>query len=204
MNNSNVRKAKFIKFLNFLTPQEHRNMLEWVRKYENAFESSKSSSKDDNHRRSLVMLLTPEAEDLIAKRITPIVRLATKKLSCSSLNLDKIEAQVTAHNDGSYYKLHNDNGMPPLDKRELSYVYYFNREPKAFSGGELLLYDEKIDKNIEGDRFLKADSFKLIEPTNNSIIFFYSRYWHQVLPVNCQKHNFADSRFTINGWIWKD
>lgn len=196
----NVRKAQFIKFLNFLSPQEHRNMLEWVRKYENAFEFSKSSSKNDNHRRSLVMLVTPEAEDLIAKRITPIVRLAAKKLSCSSLNLDKIEAQVTAHNDGNYYKLHNDNGMPPLDKRELTYVYYFNREPKAFSGGELLLYDEKI----EGDRFLKADSFQLIEPTNNSIIFFYSRYWHQVLSVNCPTRNFADSRFTINGWIWKD
>lgn len=203
MNKSNVRKAQFIKFLNFLTPQEHRNMLEWVRKYENAFELSKSSSENENHRRSLVMLLTPEAEDLIAKRITPIVHLAMKKLSCSGLNLGKIEAQVTAHNDGNYYKLHNDNGMPPLDKRELSYVYYFNREPKAFSGGELLLYDEKIEKNIEGDRFLKADSFQLIEPTNNSIIFFYSRYWHQVLPVNCPNGHFADSRFTINGWIWR-
>ncbi|MDY6805533.1 MAG: 2OG-Fe(II) oxygenase [Cyanobacteriota bacterium] len=200
MNDSNVRKAKFIKFLNFLTPQEHRNMLEWVRKYESAFESSKSSSKNEDRRRSLVMLVTAEAEDLIAQRITPIVRFAAQKLSCSNLNLDKIEAQVTAHNDGNYYKLHNDNGMPPLDKRELTYVYYFNREPKAFSGGELLLYDEKI----EGDRSLKADSFQLIEPTNNSIIFFYSRYWHQVLPVNCQNGNFADSRFTINGWIWRD
>ena len=204
MNDSNLIEAKFIKFLNFLAPQEHRNMLEWVLKHENAFESSKSSSEDENYRRSLVMLLTPEAEDLIAKRITPIVRLAMKKLSCYNLNLDKIEAQVTAHNDSNYYKLHNDNGMPPLEKRELSYVYYFNREPKAFSGGELLLYDEKIDKNIKGDRFLKADSFKLIEPTNNSIIFFYSRYWHQVLPVNCPNRNFADSRFTINGWIWRN
>jgi Rps23 Pro-64 3,4-dihydroxylase Tpa1-like proline 4-hydroxylase len=192
-------EAKFIKFLNFLSPQEHQNMVEWVLKYEQNFELSKSSSSKESYRRSLVMLLTPEAEILIAQRITPIVLMAMEKLGVSGLNLDKIEAQITAHNDGNYYRTHNDNGMSPLDERELTYVYYFYREPKAFSGGELVLYDEKK----EGDRFLKADSFKLIEPTNNSIIFFRSRYWHQVLPVSCPSGNFADSRFTINGWIWK-
>ena len=199
MNDYHLMEAKFIKFLNFLSPQEHQNMVEWVLKHEQKFELSKSSSSQDNYRRSLVMLLTPEAEILIAQRITPVVHLAMEKLSVSGLNLDKIEAQITAHNDGNYYKTHNDNGMPPLDQRELTYVYYFYREPKAFSGGELVLYDEKK----EGDRSLKADSFKLIEPTNNSIIFFHSRHWHQVLPVSCPSGSFADSRFTINGWVWR-
>ena len=61
------------------------------------------------------------------------------------------------------------------------------------------LYDEKIDNN-----YLKqANSFKKIAPKNNSIIFFLSRYWHEVLPVNCPSKNFADGRFTINGWLHK-
>lgn len=36
------------------------------------------------------------------------------------------------------------------------------------------------------------------------IIFFLSRYMHEVLPVKCPSRNFADSRFTINGWIRSD
>ncbi|MGB8690572.1 MAG: proline hydroxylase, partial [Microcoleus sp.] len=32
-------------------------------------------------------------------------------------------------------------------------------------------------------------------------VFFLSRYMHEVLPVSCPSKAFADSRFTINGWV---
>ena len=49
--------------------------------------------------------------------------------------------------------------------------------------------------------YVAADSARLIEPRNNSIIFFLSRYMHEVLPVSCPSQSFADSRFTVNGWV---
>lgn len=93
--------------------------------------------------------------------------------------------------------MHNDNGSSETQNRELTYVYYFYREPKPFSGGELLLYDSKIENNY----YVQADSFKTVEPRNNSIVFFPSRYLHEVKLVSCPSKAFADSRFTINGWI---
>jgi Rps23 Pro-64 3,4-dihydroxylase Tpa1-like proline 4-hydroxylase len=77
-------------------------------------------------------------------------------------------------------------------------VYYFYQEPKAFSGGELKIYDSKIEDNY----YVPADSFHIIKPNNNKIVFFFSHYMHEVLAVKCPSGNFTDSRFT--GWIRSD
>lgn len=119
------------------------------------------------------------------------------KLEIPPFTISQIESQLTAHNDGNYYKLHNDNGSLETATRELSYVYYFYREPKPFSGGELRIYDSRIENNF----YVAAKSSKTVEPRNNSIMFFLSRYLHEVLPVSCPSKAFADSRFTINGWV---
>jgi Rps23 Pro-64 3,4-dihydroxylase Tpa1-like proline 4-hydroxylase len=66
-------------------------------------------------------------------------------------------------------------------------------------GGELVLYDARIENN----HYVKAQSFKTIEPRNNSIVFFQSFYLHEVLPVSCPSKTFSDSRFTVNGWVRK-
>ena len=112
-------------------------------------------------------------------------------------DIDRIECQLTAHNENDYYKIHNDNGSDKTATRELTYVYYFNREPKAFSGGELKLYDSRIENNY----YVEAESYKIVEPINNSIVFFLARTMHEVLPVACPSRQFADGRFTLNGWV---
>jgi SM-20-related protein len=56
----------------------------------------------------------------------------------------KLETQLTSHNDGGYYRIHNDNGSPSTATRVLTYVYYFHRQPVAFKGGQLRLYDSRI------------------------------------------------------------
>jgi Rps23 Pro-64 3,4-dihydroxylase Tpa1-like proline 4-hydroxylase len=35
----------------------------------------------------------------------------------------------------------------------------------------------------------------------NQIVFFPSETLHEVLPVECPSGEFADSRFTVNGWL---
>ena len=57
------------------------------------------------------------------------------KLKFRPFEISEIEVQLTAHNDGCYYKIHNDAGSEKTASREITYVYYFYQEPKAFSGG---------------------------------------------------------------------
>lgn len=157
-----------------------------------------STATDEvNYRRSSVLYSFPEFAELIRDRIQSVALDIFRTLELPPFSVDYIESQLTAHNDGNYYKVHNDNGSSNTATRELTYVYYFHREPKPFLGGELVIYDSKIENTY----YVNADSFKTIEPRNNSIVFFLSRYMHEVLPVSCLSRSFQDSRFTINGWI---
>lgn len=105
--------------------------------------------------------------------------------------------QMTAHNDGCFYKIHNDSGDKLTATRILTYVYYFYQEPKAFSGGELRLYNTEL----EGARQTALSQFEDIEPRNNSIVFFDSRCMHEVRPIHCPSRHFTQGRFTLNGWL---
>jgi len=92
-----------------------------------------------------------------------------------------IEAQITASNDGDYFRLHQDSG--PDSTREITFVYFLHGEPHAFSGGELRVRSATV------------------APLGDTIVFFPSGEVHEVLPVCVPGRSFRDSRFTVNGWI---
>ncbi|WGV27357.1 2OG-Fe(II) oxygenase [Halotia branconii] len=192
-----ILNSHYIQIENFLPPQEYEQLINYVLDKESDFVATSTSTKDQDYRRSMVLYSFPEFTELIVKRIQEIMGDVISKLGLPSFVISQIECQLTAHNDGNYYKMHNDNGSPETATRELTYVYYFNKQPKAFSGGELIIYDSKIENNF----YVNAESYKKLEPLNNSIVFFISRYMHEVLPVICPSKAFADSRFTINGWV---
>jgi Rps23 Pro-64 3,4-dihydroxylase Tpa1-like proline 4-hydroxylase len=194
---SEVLNSSYIQIDNFLSSDEHEQLIKYVLANQSQFISTTTSTNDKNYRRSMVLYSFPEFAELIVNKIQTIMPDVMSKLDISPFLISQIESQLTSHNDGNYYKVHNDNGSPDTATRELTYVYYFNREPKPFSGGELLIYDSKVENNF----YVKAESFKTVEPRNNSIVFFLSRYMHEVLPVKCPSKAFADSRFTINGWV---
>lgn len=195
--NPAILDSEYVQIDNFLTAEEHQRLLNYVFQRESAFVPTSTSTGDLDYRRSMILHSFPEFSQLVINRIQAILPDVFRKLKLSSFPIAEIEAQLTSHNDGNYYKTHNDNGSPDTATREFTYVYYFYQQPKAFSGGELLIYDSKIENNF----YVKADSSKKIEPRNNSIVFFLSRYLHEVLPVSCPSKAFADSRFTINGWV---
>jgi Rps23 Pro-64 3,4-dihydroxylase Tpa1-like proline 4-hydroxylase len=194
---SDVIPSHFIQLDNFLTDEELQRLVNFTLERENEFVSTTTSTGDLDYRKSVVLHSFPEFSELIAKRIREVAPDVRSKLGIPQFAITQIEAQLTGHNDGNYYKVHNDNGSADTATRELTYVYYFYREPKGFSGGELVIYDSKIENNY----YVKADSYHTVEPRNNSIVFFASRYMHEVLPIHCPSRQFADSRFTINGWI---
>jgi Rps23 Pro-64 3,4-dihydroxylase Tpa1-like proline 4-hydroxylase len=194
---SNIIESNYLQINNFLTQEEHQQLINYVLQQESEFVSTSTSTDDLDYRRSMVLYSFPEFSQLIVNRIKAILPDAFRKLIIPPFPIADIESQLTAHNDGNYYKVHNDNGSPDTATREFTYVYYFYREPKPFSGGELVIYDSKIENNF----YVKAESYKTVEPRNNSIVFFRSYYLHEVLPVSCPSKAFADSRFTINGWV---
>ncbi|MFM9266712.1 2OG-Fe(II) oxygenase [Tychonema sp. BBK16] len=189
--------SRYAQIDNFLTVAEKNKLMKYVLAKESAFVTTSTSTNADDYRRSMVLHSFPEFSELMINRIKAILPDVLRKLNLPSFSMGNIETQLTMHNDNNYYKLHNDSGSPETATRFFTYVYYFNREPKAFWGGELQIYDSKIENNF----YVAADSFKTVEPRNNSIVFFLSRYMHEVLPVSCPSKAFADSRFTINGWV---
>lgn len=189
--------SQYVQIDNFLTNEEYEELLAYAIDKEPEFVPTTTSTNADDYRKSLVLYKFPYFADLITKKIQEIVPKLCQKLDIPVFDVTQIEKQLTSHNHGNFYKIHNDNGSPNTATRQLTYVYYFYAEPKPFTGGELVIYDAQIKNNY----YVKADSSKIVDPRNNSIVFFLSRCHHEVLPVNCPSQDFADSRFTINGWI---
>lgn len=189
--------SNYVQIDNFLTSEQHQHLLDYVLEREAEFVPTTTFTGEENYRESVVLYDFPGYADLVAQGIHAVLPDVLPELGIAPFQVSQIEAQLTAHNHGQFYKVHNDNGSADSATRELTYVYYFHRQPKPFMGGELIIYDSKIQNNY----YVQADTFKVVEPRNNSIVFFLSRYMHEVLPIHCPSQRFADSRFTINGWI---
>lgn len=193
-----IWSAKYIQIDNFLSQAENKKILKSVIAQESKFIPTKHGGKSDlETRHSKVLPLSINDCEYISKKIDVLLPDILSKLGVYRFSIEKIEGQVTAHNDGHFYRIHRDNGNINLASRKLTYIYYFHRQPKCFLGGELILYDYKKDARI----YIQAETFKTVEPRNNSIVFFLSDFMHEVLPVVCPSQAFVDSRFTINGWI---
>ncbi|MEL6930852.1 MAG: 2OG-Fe(II) oxygenase [Cyanobacteria bacterium J06600_6] len=184
---------------NFLTKSACDRLLQLAIAGESDFCSSELQPNHHNpqnqYRNSLVYQpeLSSEFTDLFNRRIREVLPDVCQYLD-HSFDLAEIEMQLTAHNDGHYFRLHNDNAVGLAVGRAMTFVYYFQRS-QAFTGGELRIFDsEEIDS---------LGAFELVKPQNNKIVFFPSQYLHEVLPINCPTQAFVNSRFTVNGWLWR-
>lgn len=108
------------------------------------------------------------------------------------------EMQLTRHGNNGFFKIHQDSGVrESIRDRTLTFVFYLHKEPKHFSGGEILLFDTDTKIDEFGNKFTK------MVPSNNSIIFFPSNYFHQVTPIHLEEDTFENGRFAIHGWLHK-
>ena len=192
----NLVVPNFALFDEFLFPDELASLQEYVRRRESRFRSSAVLSRDSKtviqprHRRSRVLVAGPYGELIIARLRACFDRILDA-LGAEAFPFWFADAQITASGDGDFFRPHADSDAS--DSRWLTYVYYFHREPKRFRGGELLLY-----------RPNQGWAHDTIVPRCNQMVAFRPSLVHEVRPVRCPSGSFADSRFTLNGWIHRE
>lgn len=131
-------------------------------------------------------------EDRFAAILDPVIQ----DLHLTPIHLSRLELELVAHGDGAFYSEHIDTFTDKPDaisNRVLSGVYYFHRDPKGFSGGELRLH--AIAEAADGIR-----RFTDIQPLSDRFVLFPSWVPHEVRAVSCPSGAFLDSRFAINCW----
>jgi Rps23 Pro-64 3,4-dihydroxylase Tpa1-like proline 4-hydroxylase len=166
---------------------------------ESGLARSQLPDQRDDYRHSLMLSAPHEVSELMTAKIKAVMPQAMAQLRIRSFAVGRIDCQITASVEGSYFKAHTDAGLVnETVKRQLTYVYYFNREPKGFTGGELRIYDGRIR---DGKLGAAMDSYQVVEPRHNSIVFFRATLLHEVMPVTVPSKAFRDARFTVNGWV---
>lgn len=194
----------------FLTKKDLRGLTRYVLKHESDFTESTvvpdgvpEGANDPSYRKSRVLYELGEYGTLIQDRLLALLPDVLRTFNREAFPLSHIDVQITASNDGDFFKVHQDNSfVEPLEVslREVSFVHYFNFEPKAFSGGQLRFYeseDGEVQRSVERPT-------TTVTPRQNTLVFFPSSYNHEVLPVRCPSRKFRNSRFTVNGWFIRD
>jgi excisionase family DNA binding protein len=194
----------------FLPKRELRGLTKYVLEHENEFTPSTvishegpDSSSDPSYRKSLVLYNLGEYTSMIHDRLLNLLPTALAAFKREAFPISHLDIQLTASNDGDFFKVHQDNSSEdPVDihRREVSFVYYFHTEPKAFTGGQLKLYNSENGEVQQS----KKKTAQTITPRQNTLVLFPSCYDHEVLPVRCPSRKFVSSRFTVNGWIIRE
>lgn len=210
LNHKEIRQSlkipkNFVEIEDFLTEAEQEELWQFTKNNDKGFVLSdiyndKLPVNDRQyHRHSLILDQPFTLAPLIVEKVRQVIPQVLAVLQSKEFPIGPIEAQLTAHNDGEYFKLHNDNGVEDLASRTLTFVYYFHQQPKAFTGGELRIYEGKVEGE-KGEKFVPK-VYHAVVPKNNCIVFFPSQLMHEVTQVQCPSQKFLDGRFTVNGWI---
>ena len=196
--------ATFLHLDDFLTAPEQTELRRFVRDHEADLVTSTVNPAgeshyevDDDFRQSRVLYELGSIRPMFDTRLEALLPHVRKEMDVDWFALDRIECQLTAHGDGDFFGVHTDSGGPEVMTRMVSFVYYFAMRPDAFTGGDLRLYD-----NVERDGFYHpAATYTTIEPCDNSVVFFPSTLFHEVLPVRSNGAGLDGQRFTVNGWF---
>jgi Rps23 Pro-64 3,4-dihydroxylase Tpa1-like proline 4-hydroxylase len=199
-----IARAQCVVLDEFLAPQELDELIAYILQHEAQFESSEVISPNGepgmiafDHRRSRVLMDLGKHEAIILDRIRGVLPKVLDQLEVEEFPVIHTEAQITASNDGDFFRAHSDDSDERIASRRITFVYFFHREPRQFEGGELLLHDS----HCAGERQVGSRSYQTVVPRQNQIVFFPCSLLHEITPVECPSRAFANSRFTLNGWL---
>jgi Rps23 Pro-64 3,4-dihydroxylase Tpa1-like proline 4-hydroxylase len=193
-------------YRDFLSKAEHDALLDWTVANRERFEPARLTGHVIDPKRRIaerVRDLGPHRA-MLERRLEENLADIFRRTGTKPFEIEFYELEVAAHGDGAFFAHHSDipvgRGRAPLggDKtgkqdRLVSAVYYFHREPKAFSGGTLRLY-RLGDHDASGD-------YAEFEPIDNSLVVFPSWVRHEVMRVSCPDCGFEQYRFAVNAWL---
>jgi SM-20-related protein len=181
-------------------------VLEWVLDYVLAQDGSMIESPvlvgpdgagrvNRSARRSRLLAdLDPRLDALVHSQLHRVLPDVLSRMGQAFVEPTAIDVQLCVSEDGDYFCAHTDASDAVQANRRLSYVLFLYREPKAFTGGRLRVYD-----NLAlGD---PLDARSDIEPVTNRLVIFPARFVHEVTEVRVPSGAFEDGRFTLNGWV---
>lgn len=188
----------------FLAPQELEELTRFTLDHESEFQVSEVISPHSEggvvnyeHRSSRVLMNAGKHQQVLIQRIKTVLPEVLQKLGMDDFSIAEVEAQITASNDRDFFNCHSDNSSNRVTPRHLTFVYFFHREPRGFEGGELRIHDARL----EHGHYESEGSYQTIVPRQNQIVLFPCELLHEITPVKCSSKLFADSRFTLNGWL---
>ena len=198
------RAAPFIRRADFLRPAEQEKLQVALSAGPEAFQPATVGRKiaRPEYRAALAAKRRPLREKirpLFIPKLRAVLPDVAARLGVIGVDDCHVEISLTATLAGGFYRIHRDRSgdlESPYRTRAISYVYYCHREPKPFTGGELLLYD-----TCPGTKRFARTRFSRIDPKRNTLVLFPSCYYHEILPVHCESDRFEDARFTVNGWV---
>jgi SM-20-related protein len=204
MESPQLMPAECVLLDEFLAPAELNALLQDTLQREMEFQVSEvvspgvaGGSVDYETRRSRVLLSVAKHQQVVLDRLQACLPRVLAKLRHDAFPVSRVECQVTASNHGDFFRWHTDNGQEEIASREITFVYFFHREPKEFRGGELRIYDSRWEKGT----YVPTANYRAIVPEQNQAVLFWSSLAHEITPVECPGGAFADSRFTLNGWF---
>ena len=185
----------------FLGHYEHQDMLAHALQQQEKFDAGTVLTGVQTARQNLVILdFAQHAHStLLANRLLTWLPQILQSLGIPSFPVDHVESQLTASNDGHYYRAHIDTDESTGLNRAITCVYYFSKQPAQFTGGGLRIYDSLYR---DGQRY-QAESFKQVQPISNRMVVFPSDSFHELLPIRCPSRKFEDSRFAVTNWVWR-
>jgi Rps23 Pro-64 3,4-dihydroxylase Tpa1-like proline 4-hydroxylase len=199
-----VLPAECVILEEFLAPAELDALRQYVFDHEADFQLSEVISPgvtggivDHEYRRSRVLLNLGSHRAVVVNRIQSCWPRILSRLEHATFVASEVEVQITASNDGDFFRWHSDNSHEVNAPREITFVYFFHREPKNFRGGELRIYDSRW----ENGAYVPMENYRTVVPQQNQMVLFASSLAHEITPVECSSQAFADSRFTVNGWF---
>ena len=169
-------------------PQFHRSQV---------LNTTGASMLDTGYRRSSVLFDLGEFHGLFVQRLMTFLPHILFRIGVPEFPVSQVEVQLTASSDGEFFRAHTDNDSEGVGARLVTFVYFFHTEPRAFSGGELRIFDTVHNAG----RAAATGAYRLVQPLQNQLVCFPSGCLHEILPVVCPSGAFEHSRFTINGWF---
>jgi hypothetical protein len=199
-----ILPPRYVRIDGLLGEEEHARLLAYALGRETDFAASSVIDPagvfkiDEQFRRSATLHDLEEVWNLFEARLRRLLPHVRRELEIPWFPLGRIERQLAVHRQGDFFGRHNDNGGSAVADRRVTCVYYFHGRPKRFSGGDLKIYE----RLVRGGTIEAGPGHVVVQPEDNTAVFFASNTPHEVCPVSQDSADFADSRFSLTVWFW--